>query len=314
MGGRAQIRTALPIDDRRRRPLSWNKSNIGGNEYVEARRPFRTLCRRPGKGRPDRVRARGASGPPRFPEGRRPRQHGRADRRGDSVPPQYAVGLHSGGDRRQQDDDRGQGRAHRAQRPAGQRRDPGPSAERRGDADRSALHPQQRHRAGRHGPGDLEIARRRPGRQPDDARHRRPEEKIRGRDPATDHRMRRQRPGLLRPAGARQPVDGRRGRQLELDRRAPRRRAQGRRRQAQCRLHRPCRRRHASLRQGRQAADLARRADRQGDEPEQPDRLRHERRAAPSDERRAAAPGDPGLAGLLLAEMAQAHLAARQGP
>ncbi len=52
-------------------------------------------------------------------------------------------------------------------------------------------------------------------------------------------RMRRQRPLVLHPAGARQPVDQRRRRLRRMDRRAPRRPAQGRRREAVRGVHRP---------------------------------------------------------------------------
>ena len=66
---------------------------------------------------------------------------------------------------------------------------------------------------------------------------------IQAGDPAPGAGMRRQRPLVLFPAGARQPVGQWRRRLRRMDRRAARRRAQGRGRQAVRRVHRPLRRR-----------------------------------------------------------------------
>ena len=59
-------------------------------------------------------------------------------------------------------------------------------------------------------------------------------------------------------------------------------------------------------------AHLARGADRQGDDRQRADRVRPERGTAPSHERGAAPARGSGLAGLVLAEVAPAHLAPRQ--
>ena len=80
-----------------------------------------------------------------------------------------------------------------------------------------------------------------------------------------------------------------------------------------CEIHRALFSRPASVRRRRQADHLARRAHRKGDGPEHADRVGHERPAAAEHSRRAGAPGRAGLARLGLAEMADAHLAARQG-
>ena len=71
---------------------------------------------------------------------------------------------------------------------------------------------------------------------------------------------------------------------------------------------------HAPLRRRRSTPDLARRADREGDGPEHSRRLRPERRADPPHERRAAPPGGPRMAGVVLSEMAHAGPAAGPRP
>ena len=72
---------------------------------------------------------------------------------------------------------------------------------------------------------------------------------------------------------------------------------------------RPRGRRYAFVGQGRKTLAFARRSNRQGDEPAQPDCLRHEREGNPSHERCTAAPGRTRLAGILFAKMAETHLA-----
>ena len=116
------------------------------------------------------------------------------------------------------------------------------------------------------------------------------------------------------PPGRRHAVDLRRRRVCGMDRRPPRRRAEGGRREGGRRLHCARGRGHASLRRRGPAPDLARRADREGDGPEHPRRLRPERRADPSHERCAAPPCGPRMAGGVLPEMAHAGPAAGPRP
>ena len=78
------------------------------------------------------------------------------------------------------------------------------------------------------------------------------------------------------------------------------------------RLHRALRHRRQP-RRSQPAGAVARRADPQGDRPEQPDRLGDERRAAAEHPWRAGAADRSGLAGLGVGKMAHPHLGARQG-
>ena len=78
-------------------------------------------------------------------------------------------------------------------------------------------------------------------------------------------------------------------------------------------VHRALCRRSASVRRRQQADHVARRADREGDGREQPDRLGHERPAAAEHPWRAGAPDRAGLAGLGVAEMADPDQDPRQG-
>ena len=68
-----------------------------------------------------------------------------------------------------------------------------------------------------------------------------------------------------------------------------------------------------SLADRQPARAVARRADQEGDRPEQPDRLGDERRAAAEHPWRAGAADHSGLAGLGVGEVAHPHLGARQG-
>src|SRR3546814_7477859 len=94
---------------------------------------------------------------------------------------------------------------------------------------------------------------------------RRAEEPVRGRDLAHGAGMRRQRPVLLHPPGARQPVDERRRRLRGVDGRPPPRRAPGGGAQDRRRLSRPLRRRPAYLGRPRETGAVTRRPRRQGD-------------------------------------------------
>ena len=161
-------------------------------------------------------------------------------------------------------------------------------------------------------PDAWKLVGRRRGQQEARAHARRAQVEVPAGDAAPGAGMRRQRPLVLHPAGARQPVDQRRRRLRRVDRRAARRRAQGRRREAVGGVHRPLRRRPQPGRR-QQGRALARRADQEGARRQQPHRLRDERPAAAEHPRRSAAADHPGLARLGVVEMAHPHLGARQG-
>ena len=78
-------------------------------------------------------------------------------------------------------------------------------------------------------------------------------------------------------------------------------------------IHRALCRRFASVGRRHQADHLARRADREGDGPQHPDRVGHERPAAAEHPWRAGAADRAGLAGLGVAEMADQNHHPRQG-
>ena len=157
-----------------------------------------------------------------------------------------------------------------ARRPAAGGRDARASARRRHHAERQVLHPQQRPFAGgRQGPRRLEDRGRRRGQPEARAHARRAEVAVPAGDAPHGARMRRQRPLVLHPAGARQPVDQWRRRLRRMDRRAARRPARGRRREAVRGVHRPLRRRPQPGRR-QQGRALARRADQEGARRQQP--------------------------------------------
>ena len=272
----------------------------------------RAVPRRPGRGRPPRVRTRDVSRQAGVPQERRAGGDGGGGRRGDPLPPQRPGPFPPRGARRRRHDLR-QGRAGAAERPAAECRNAAAPARRRHHAHGAALRPQQRHPARDHGRGGLDAHHRRSGRHSDDAGHRRSQTRVRGRLAGADAGVRRQRPRLFRPAGAGQPVDLGRRRLLRMDRRPPRRCAAGRGSEERRRLHRPRRGRCAPFGRRGQAPDLPRHSRREGDGSEQPHRLRPERRSDSPHERRAAPPGGAGLAGIVLAEVADPHLAAGPG-
>ena len=166
---------------------------------------------------------------------------------------------------------------------------------------------------GRQGPRSLEDRGRRRGQPEARAHARRAEGQFRPVTQPHGAGMRRQRPLVLLPAGARQPVDQWRRRLRRMDRRAARRRAQGRRRQAVGGVHRPLRRRSAASPTPARMRSRAACRSGKADGREQPHRVRDERAAAAEHPRRAGAAGHSGLAGLGVVEMADPHLGARQG-
>ena len=187
-------------------------------------------------------------------------------------------------------------------------------ARRRDHPDRAPLHPQQRHPAGRGGPGHLDSHRRRHGRQSDDLLDRRSPVEVRGGHHGPCHRVRGQRASLLQPAG--------KGNQWTYGAVACSHWTGVRLKdvlaaggvQSGVVYPRACGRRRPPVGQAGQAPHLPRGADRQGDDRQRAHRLRPERRPAPSHERGAAPARGSGMAGLVLAEVAPAHLSPGHRP
>ena len=118
---------------------------------------------------------------------------------------------------------------------------------------------------------------------------------------------------LLRSACTRQPVDPGRRRLCGVDRCTTARRCWKPRDWEMAWSTQPTRARDTHL-SGSDKLPISRGCtDRKGNGPEQPGRICHERRPAACDERRAVATGHTGLAGIVFAEVAEAHLASRRG-
>ena len=203
----------------------------------------RALCRRSRARRCAGVRAQDGRIPARISQWRRPRRHERRGRRPDRVlardagradPGRPCAGGQEGCARRRAEGPteaqlpRQGWRPGRARRQAAGGRDARAAARRRHHADAEVLHPQQRPAARARGrAGRLEAHHRRGGQQARRDHAGRAQEALRAEDVSHGARVRRQRPLLLRAAGARQPVDQRRRRLRGMDRRGARRRAAG---------------------------------------------------------------------------------------
>ena len=206
------------------------------------------------------------------------------------------------------------GKARSARRQAAGRGDAGRIARRRDHAVRKILRPQQRTDSGRsQRAGQVGNRDRRRGQQAAQDHARRIEIEIQAADHALRAGMRRQRPLRVQSAGARQSMDQWRRRLRGMDRRAARRCAQDRGREIVRHLHRALCRRSASLRRRDQADLVARRAHRESDGPEHPDRLGDERAAAAEYPWRAGAADLSRLGRIGVAEMADQDHHSRQG-